>query len=662
MKKILYAAVVSLLLLYGCANEAGNSTVSSGAPDLRDDFYTSINYNTLSSRVIPPDKASISHFDNMMDTNYNRLNALIQQTVSSNPAKGTEEYNIKALYETATDWEKRNISGYGQLQTYLDRIDAAAGISDLLKINMELNRKYAFPSVFSIGIDSDLVDSTKNVYFILTNFGLSKEYWLSENTLFSTSFINFLKNLWVLNGTQAQEAEQIVNNVTNMMKEIAKVSLSISELKNPSLINNRYTLSDIPAKLNNVITQDDLLLNYEGSAEDTIIILDEKAFSKAAEYLNDNNLQLIKDYTKSLIYMNYADSVEQEIYKAYLTYQAQLSGLTEMESVEKSVNEQVQTSMKYELGRMYVDKYLSAEVKTNIKNMITDIQNIYRQRIDNLSWMSAETKTAAKNKLDKMNVVVGYDEEKGVWPQTLYNYSLTGKDEGGIYIENMLLKEAAIQDYTYSNKNNPVNKNIMIDAPQTVNAYYSLNTNTMTILAGILQDPVYSINADAVANAGGIGTIIAHEITHAFDNNGSQFDADGNYGISWWSESDKQKFDELTQKVIAYYNTYEINGYQINGTLTVSENIADLGAVSCITEYALNKGYDLAALYTSYAEIWATKNTEENEISEILTDVHSPAKIRVNAVLSAMDNFYEVFNVQQTNGMYKAPEDRPVIW
>ena len=309
---------------------------------------------------------------------------------------------------------------------------------------------------------------------------------------------------------------------------------------------------------------------------------------------------------------------------------------------------------------MYAAKYVREEIKTNIRNMITEIQNIYRQRLNNLSWMSAETKEAALNKLEKMKVIVGYDET-GVWPQNLYEFYYTPKNEGGIFINNILSAKKANMDYSFKSKNEPVRNDILVEGPQTVNAFYSPTNNSIMILAGILQSPIYSIDASPEENAGGIGTIIAHEITHAFDNNGAKYDADGNFA-NWWQESDFQKFNELTEKVINYYNTYEIKGYPINGTLTLSENIADLGAVSCITEYALKKGYDLSKVYTAYGKIWATKKTDASEISAILNDTHSPAKIRVNAVLSAMDKFYEVFDIQIGNGMYKAPEERPSIW
>lgn len=662
MKKLLYVFIAALLFMYGCANEKENNGAVSAAPDLKDDFYESVNHEQLSSWVIAADESSVSHFSNMLDTNYERLNGLMQQAVSSNPVKeiNKDEYNIKALYETAVDWEKRNTSGFGILQQYLDSIDSAATMYDLLKINMDMNRTYGVTPIFSISVGTDLIDAKKHSYFLGVNFALSREDWTSENDLFRTSFIEFLKNLWILNGAQPQDAEQTVNEVANMMLEIAKQALTASESGDPDKINNPFPMSEIPAKLNNSVKLEDLLFYYEGTADDTVIIADTGALNKFAEYLTEDNLLLIKNYIKSLIYMQYADVVGLESFKASLAYSAQVSGLTEIKSVKKSTNEQLQNELFFELGRMYAEKYVSEEIKTNIRNMITEIQNIYKERINNLSWMSAETKAAAQNKLDKMKVIVGYDES-GVWPQDLYGFYYTAKDEGGIFINNILLAKKANTDYAFKTKNEPVRNDIVLVGPQTVNAFYSPTNNSIMILSGILQSPIYSIDASPEENAGGIGTIIAHEITHAFDNNGAKYDADGNLA-NWWQESDFQKFNELTQKAVDYYNTYKINGYSINGTLTLSENIADLGAVSCVTEYALNKGYDLSKVYTAYGKMWATKKTDASEISAILNDTHSPAKIRVNAVLSAMDKFYEIFDIQPGNGMYKAPEERPAIW
>lgn len=341
MKKILYVFIAALLFMYGCANEKENNGAVSAAPDLKDDFYESVNHEQLSSWVIAADESSISHFTNMLDTNYKRLNGLMQQAVSSNPVKeiNKDEYNIKALYETAADWEKRNTSGFGILQQYLDSIDSAATMYDLLKINMDMNRTYGVTPIFSISVGNDLIDAKKHSYFLGVNFVLSREDWTSENDLFRTSFIEFLKNLWILNGTQPQDAEQTVNEVANMMLEIAKQALTVSEAGDPDKIYNPFPMSEIPAKLNNSVKLEDLLHYYEGTADDKVIVADTGALNKLAEYLTEDNLLLIKNYIKSLIYMQYADVVGLESFKASLAYSAQTSGLTEIKSVEKSTNE-----------------------------------------------------------------------------------------------------------------------------------------------------------------------------------------------------------------------------------------------------------------------------------------------------------------------------------
>ena len=197
--------------------------------------------------------------------------------------------------------------------------------------------------------------------------------------------------------------------------------------------------------------------------------------------------------------------------------------------------------------------------------------------------------------------------------------------------------------------------------PQSVNAYYSPDSNSITFLAGILQDPFYSPKASDAENLGRIGMVVAHEITHAFDDNGSQYDENGNIR-NWWTDEDREKFMELSGKVVDYYGAMEVQGIPVNGTQTLSENIADLGAVSCITEIAENEGYDLKEMYTAYAGLWAQKIRDEALAANMAVNTHAQPKIRVNAVLSATDGFYEAFGIKEGDGMYVAPEERPKIW
>lgn len=662
MKKffIFTLLIFSSILFISCSNsKSGNSTPT---VNLKNDFYEAVNYELLSSWTIPADKPAINHFSNLEDIVSERVNGIIKEVLSSNPVKdqNKDEYNIKALYETAMDWDTRDVSGFGLLQPYLDNIDAATTVKDLLKVNMDLNRKYGIAPIYVIAVQPDIMNSNQNAYYLQVNFVLEKEEWLAEDPLFKTSFQEYVKNLWSINDKQ-QNADQVMQDVTNMMIEIAKQGLNADELGNPNIIYNPFKMSDIPGKLNNNITVDDLIQHYGVSANDTVIIVQTAALAKLAEYLTEDNLLLLKNYMKTVIYQELADKVGLESYNAYLQYQAQIRGLPEVESVDKVMQEQIRNHLNFQLGKIYATKYVNEEIITNVTKMVDDIRAVYRQRINNLDWMGAETKAAAIDKLDKMQVVVGY-EKNATWPQDLYVFYYTNKNEGGIYINNVLAESEATMNYMFENKAKPVNKNVVSQTPQTVNAFYSPQHNKIIILAGILQSPFYSKDATIEDNIGGIGTIIAHEITHAFDSNGALFDANGNLGNIWWTAEDFAAYEALQQKAIDYYNGFQIENQYVNGTLTLSENIADLGAVSCVTEYAKNNNYNLQAIYRAYARIWAIKARPEYLASQLLIDNHAPGKIRANAVLSATDDFYTAFDIKETDGMYKPKEVRPSIW
>ncbi|HIZ88932.1 MAG TPA: hypothetical protein H9804_03220, partial [Candidatus Mucispirillum faecigallinarum] len=242
---------------------------------------------------------------------------------------------------------------------------------------------------------------------------------------------------------------------------------------------------------------------------------------------------------------------------AYNEYNNKINGVLESKSIDEINNKIINDTMNYELGRIYINQYFSDEIKNNIELMINNIKNIYKERINKLSWMSNDTKIKAVEKLDKMKYIVGVGENS-VWPQDIFKYQLDKKSEGGLAINNFLkIKEAAHAYYLKEYENgSTVDKNILLDAPQVVNAYYDPVSNSINILPGIVQFPVYSKDMPLESNLGGIGSIIAHEITHAFDNQGALFDADGNYGTSWWQPEDEQEFEKLTKKVISYYDNY----------------------------------------------------------------------------------------------------------
>lgn len=275
-----------------------------------------------------------------------------------------------------------------------------------------------------------------------------------------------------------------------------------------------------------------------------------------------------------------------------------------------------------------------------------------------MDWMSGSTRQEARKKLANLTIKVGYPDQ---WPQDRYELELTPPDQGGLYIDNILSLKKAEQDFRFETRHDPVDRGEWGMTPQTVNAYYNPGNNEIVFPAAILQAPFYSANGNPVANLGGIGTVIGHEITHAFDTTGSQYDEKGNLR-DWWTDEDRQHFKELGQKVIDYYSLMEVNGIPVNGSLSATENIADLGAVSCLTEIAKKEGYDLKELYKAYASVWASKYRDEYLSYIMSNDVHAPGIIRVNGVLSATDGFYTAFDIKEGDGMYRKPEDRPKIW
>ena len=288
--------------------------------------------------------------------------------------------------------------------------------------------------------------------------------------------------------------------------------------------------------------------------------------------------------------------------------------------------------------------------------IIEQVIETFNRRIDALDWMSDATKKEAKNKLAELDVRVGHPDS---WPQDRYELILEAPEDGGLYIDNYLRAAKAASDYSFETKDEPADRSLWPDTPQTVNAYYDSQNNSINILAGILQAPFYDPDASAEENLGGIGTVIGHEITHAFDTSGAQFDENGNLR-DWWTAEDKEKFRALADEVISYYDGMEVDGKSVSGEQTVTENIADLGGVSCITEIAESEGYDLKKIYEAYANIWASKEREEYLAMLMAVDVHSPSKIRVNAVLSAQQEFRDLYDIEEGDGMYQ--EKMPEIW
>ena len=272
--------------------------------------------------------------------------------------------------------------------------------------------------------------------------------------------------------------------------------------------------------------------------------------------------------------------------------------------------------------------------------------------------MSEPTKKKAVRKLETMQVKIGYPDE---WPKEKDMMQVTPISEGGSLLSNLLVSMNVSIEYSLGLLGSEVDRSLWDITPQTINAYYDPANNEIVFPAAILQAPFYDYDNSDSANMGGIGYVIAHEVSHAFDSSGALYDEYGNYNV-WWTDEEMEEYQKLSQSIVKYYNNYEMMGTKVNGELTLMENIADLGAMECITSIIGDDKEALDEAFSQMAYNWASEDTASFMMSLLNTDTHSPNKVRVNAVLSSCDAFYDVYGVKESDGMYVAPEDRVGIW
>lgn len=628
----------------------------------KDDFFEAVNGETLSQWEIEEDESSKSWFSILEDNTREQIAGIIKE-VSSQPAQeaGSDASNIRALYLTGKDQQLRNETGYGPTITaYFQKVDQAQTVEELTRAAAEFARTYGIYSIFGLDVGSDVADSNRKVLYLTAgDVGLSREIWMSEdenNQKIASYYQEYLESLCQIEGKSPEESVQAAQEVVDFMKELAQSNLSTVESMDVENIYNIYTVSQLEELFSGNLSAVMLQEVYGVEADEPVIVPYVATAQLMGSYLTDENLPLLKNYIKLCLHKDVAHYIDMETQEASDEMNRKGYGLEKSVPFEENLMENIQSLLGFQCGRLYCDAYYSEETTQDVTEMINQVIDVFDRRLENLDWMSSETKAEARNKLAHLTVRVGHPDQ---WPQERFDIFMQQPEEGGTYIENILIMNKAGMNYSFETRKDPVDKNLWVDTPQVVNAYYSPNDNSINILAGILQPPIYDPQASDEENLGAIGMVIGHEITHAFDTSGSQYDENGNYR-DWWAAEDKENFQQLAQEVVDYYDGMEIDGKQVDGTLTLTENIADLGGISCVTQIAQEKGYDLKKIYESFATMWATKYRSEYLSQLLAIDTHSPAKIRVNASLSSQPAFRETYDIQEGDGMYY--ESMPGIW
>ncbi len=649
------------------ANVTGEAESAPGeTPDgvgLEDDYYEYVNQNLLAQVEIPKDSSSWSYFYKLDKDSYQVLNQVLNETVNNRKewAPGSLQQKISDLYLTAMDMEGRRNAGFGQLEPYLDEIRNASGINDYLKSVGHAYRDLGVGSIITLQWMEDMSDSSRYALYVDgADLGPGKET-LEDKTqeALMDQYKAYIGRTLEYTGQSHEEAEKAAAQILALQKDLAESALSLSQQNDPGIIYNPYSVAGLKLLLPEGAV--DSVLSSAGLADvDTLVVTQKAQMEKISRYLTEDHLPVLKNYSIFSLVNDFAPYLTPEIRNNYLDWNNVQSGVKERKTDEKIASEMTQNMLGFEFGKLYVEKSFSHEDKAAIEEMARQILEAYKKQIMALDWMGEETKAAALKKLDSITLKIGYPDK---WPDDYSKASVTPAEKGGNLIDNVLSLIKAKTDVNREKVQKPVDKTEWAMTPQTVNAYYNPTGNEIVFPAAILQAPFYDPAADHASNLGGIGTVIAHEISHAFDSSGSLYDEKGNFHV-WWTNEDRARFKALADRVVAYYDGQEgYKGRMVNGAQTLNENIADLGSMACITSIAGDDVEGLRQVFKQYATIWAAKYTPETMIKRLNTDVHSPARVRVNGVLSSTDAFYKAYpEIKEGDAMYAAPEKRVKIW
>ncbi len=636
----------------------------------QDDFFNYVNGNWVKTTQIPSDKASWGSFnalrENVDDASLDILNKILSE---SYPV-GSEGQKIQNLYASFMDTSKRNSEGLAPIKGDLAKIDAIKNLNDLQKYLLEAT-KVGDNSFYGWRVGADLKDSKMNaVYLGGPDLGLGRDYYQKVNEANTKTLAEYQSYVGKLFGVLGyKNSEAYAKNVVDFEKQLANYLLTLEQNRDANLRYNPKTMAELPALVKNV----DLpkYLKEAGVNTDRVIIGELKYYQNMDSFLTQKNLPLLKDYLKYHLINGNASNLDENLEQIRFDfYSKYLQGQKEQRPMNKRGLSLVNSVLGEAFGKLYVEKYFTPEAKQQMEMYIDYILKSFKTHINDMDWMSPETKVKAQDKLSKFTVKIAYPDK---WKD--YTQLKVESPKAGATLYSNLQNVSAWQYQRNLDKiGKAVDKTEWGMTPQTVNAYYSGSNNEIVFPAAILQPPFYNPKADAAVNFGGIGAVIGHEISHGFDDSGSRFDGDGNLN-NWWTDADRKNFDAKVGQLAAQYSAYEpVKGSFVNGKFTSGENIGDLGGVAvaydALQMYLKDHGNPgLISGFTqdqrffmSWATVWRTKSTDQYMTNQVKTDPHSPGIFRAFGPLVNQDSFIKAFDIKPGDKMYKAPQDRIKIW
>lgn len=639
------------------------------------DFFRFVNGSWSDKTDIPADRTRWGSFDELRQNTDRDVLAILKEATGNPKYKSnTDQGKAINLYKTIMDTVSRNKLGIAPLAPKLAKIDAVKNIKDLERLLTD-EEAYGGVGFFGFSIGADEKNSNRNVVELGPGrLGLpDRDYYVSEDKDSKEKrekYVLHIARMLQLIGEKPAEAKASADKILAFETALAQPRLTRVERRDSRNTYNPMSLADLQKLVPSINWK--AYFSGNGIAKlDSLIVSQPKYMATVETLLKENKTDAWKAYMRWTALNNASGQLSTEIENAnWDFYGKTLTGALKQRPREDRALQTVNGTVGEALGKLYVEKKFPAEAKAKAEAMIKNVFRAFENRINNLAWMSAETKKSAVAKLHKSRIKIGYpDKWKDYSALTLKNTS-----EGGNLYDNMRMASKWRSDEELKDLSKPVNKEKWGMPPQTVNAYYNSSFNEIVFPAAILQPPFYNYQADEAVNYGGIGGVIGHEISHGFDDSGSRYNAEGNL-VDWWTEDDLKQFTALTGALADQYSALQpLPGTFVDGKFTLGENIGDLGGV--------NAAYDGLQLYLkengnpglidgftpeqrffiSWATIWRSKMRDEAIKSQVKTDPHSPGMYRGYVPLQNVDAFYEAFNIKPGDGMYLEPAKRVKIW
>ena len=633
-------------------------------------FYRYADGGWLKSHPVPADRSSYSSLYQLVENNNKILKSILEDAASSKAPEGSVKQKVGDFFASGMDTLAIKKQGLEPIDPLLKQVAMVQNRKELLKILANLRTK-GFGSMYGFYVNQDDKDATVMAAYILQG-GLSlpnRGYYLKNDKRskkIREEFVKHVSRMFQLMGDSKSEADMNSNVVMDIETELARHSKTPVQLRDPESNYHKMTVRQLD-KLTPAFNWDEQLKNLDIAKLQSVIVGQPKFISNLNKMLNDVSIDHWKIYLDWHIINVSAPYLSNKFEKEDFNFYGKvLNGQQKMRPRWKRVLRAVDNGVGFDLGRMYVKRAFPPEAKAKALEMVNDIRAAFKDRIENLDWMSPDTKKLAVQKLKAIVTKIGYPDK---W-RDYSNLEINRQS----YITNVMRSNAFSYKRMIHKLGKPVDRTEWHMTPQTVNAYYNPNMNEIVFPAGFLQPPFFDPKADAALNYGEMGVVMGHEMTHGFDDQGSQYDAKGNLH-DWWTKKDRKRFKNRAQGLVNEYDNFVVlDSLHLNGKLTLGENIADNGGLS-LAYAALQMYYKKHGkpdkiqgftpdqrFFLAYARIQRANYRPELLENLIRTNPHSPSKYRLIGAIENMPQFYTAFNIKKGDSMYVAPDKRANVW